>query len=193
MRSSPNRPVATLGPSAACGGFTLIEIVIVIAVIAILAGIATPSIVENIRDSRIARAKSNAKEIAATMASFYKDTGRWPTTDGTNPVNFLQTDTRAAPAAGTGVTGWSGTADTFADQLIDNTPAYATTGEFAWRGPYQTDFGRDPWGKAFVCNVGNLSVGSTIPVYVLSAGPDGVLQTSAGGLLTGDDIGFRLQ
>ncbi|MGD2062172.1 MAG: type II secretion system protein GspG [Nitrospirota bacterium] len=193
MRTRSNRLPASLGAPAARGGFTLIEIVIVIAVIAILAGIATPSIVKNIRDSRVARAKSDTKEIAATIASFYKDTGRWPTTDGTSTVTFLQTDFSVTPSVGTGVTGWSGTADTFADQLINNTPAYGTTGEFAWQGPYQTEFGNDPWGKAFVCNVGNLSAGSTTPVYVLSAGPDGVLQTSAGGLLTGDDVGFRLQ
>jgi prepilin-type N-terminal cleavage/methylation domain-containing protein len=193
MRTFSNRTFVAQGPVAARGGFTLIEIVIVIAVIAILAGIATPSIVKNIRDSRIARAKSGTKEIAATLVSFYKDTGHWPTTDGTNAVTFLQTDTSAMPAADTGVSGWSGTADSFADQLIDNAPAYGTDGEFAWRGPYQTGFGNDPWDKAFVCNVGNLSAGSTTPVYVLSAGPDGILQTSAGALLTGDDIGFRLQ
>lgn len=184
---------AMAAPRYARGGFTLIEIVIVIAVIAILAGIATPSIVKNIQDSRIAQAKSDTKEIAATIASFYKDVGRWPSTDGANDLVYLVSGTGDMPVAGTGVDGWAGNSDTFSDQLIDNDPSYTTTGEFAWRGPYQTEFGTDPWGKKLVCNVGNLSAGSTTPVYVLSAGPDGILQTDVGALLAGDDVGFRIQ
>jgi len=190
-RSTPRPTMAA--PRYARGGFTLIEIVIVIAVIAILAGIATPSIVKNVRDSRIARAKSDTKEIAATIASFYKDVGRWPSTDGTNDLVYLASGIGDMPAAGTGVTGWTGNSDTFTDQLIDNDPSYTTSGEFAWRGPYQTEFGTDPWGRQLVCNVGNLSAGSTTPVYVLSAGPDGILQTDVGALLAGDDVGFRIQ
>ncbi len=190
-RSIPRSTMA--GPRYARGGFTLIEIVIVIAVIAILAGIATPSIVNNVRDSRIARAKNVTKEIAATIASFYKDVGRWPSTDGTNDLVYLASETGEMPPAGTGVTGWTGNSDTFADQLIDNDPSYTTTGEFAWRGPYQKEFATDPWGKKFLCNVGSLSAGSTTPVYVLSAGPDGIVETDVGALLAGDDIGFRIQ
>jgi len=174
-------------------GFTLIEIIIVIAVIAILAGIATPSIVKNIRDSRVARTRSDAKEIASAMASFYKDLGRWPTTDGTNDVVYLTTDDGSAPSVGSGVTGWTGTTDLLKDQLITNAPSYSTSGEVKWDGPYQTEFKADPWDHTYLCNVGNLSAGSTTPVYVISAGPDGILQTSRGSLLAGDDIGFRIQ
>jgi prepilin-type N-terminal cleavage/methylation domain-containing protein len=174
-------------------GFTLIEIVIAIAVIAILAGIATPSIVKNIRDSRIAQAKTDTQKIASTIASFYKDVGRWPSTDGTDDLVYLASEMGAMPTASTGVTGWIGNVDTFTDQLIDNGPSYSTTGEFAWRGPYQTEFGSDPWGRKFLCSVGRLSAGSTTPVYVLSAGPDGIVQTDVAALLAGDDVGFRIQ
>jgi len=174
-------------------GFTLIEIIIVIAVIAILAGIATPSIVKNIRDSRVARTRSDCKEIASTMASFYKDLGQWPTTDGTNSVVYLKTNAGTMPATATGVTGWTGTTDLFTDQLITNAPAYATSGEVRWDGPYQTEFKADPWNHPYLCNVGNLTAASTTPVYVISSGPDGILQTSRGALLAGDDIGFRIQ
>ena len=181
------------GPRGVRSGFTLIEIVIVVAVIAILAGIATPSIVKNIRDSRIDRVKSDTKEIAAAIAAFYKDVGRWPSTDGTNNLVYLVSGTGDMPTAATGVTGWTGHSDSFSNQLVNNDPGYATTGEFAWRGPYQSEFGTDPWGKKLVCNVGSLAAGSTTPVYVLSAGPDGILETDVGALLAGDDIGFRIQ
>lgn len=193
MKHNSTLPPGVAGPRGTRGGFTLIEIVIVIAVIAILAGIATPSMVQNIRDSRIARAKSDTKEIAATIAAFYKDVGRWPSTDGTNNLIYLASGTGDMPTVGTGVAGWTGQSDSFTNQLIANSPGYATTGQFAWRGPYQTEFGTDPWGKKLVCNVGSLAAGSTTPVYVLSAGPDGILQTDVGALLAGDDIGFRIQ
>lgn len=172
------------------GGFTLIEIIIVIAVIAILAGIATPSIVKNINDSRIARTKSDCKEIASAMASFYKDLGKWPTYNKTTRLGYLKTNDGTMPKQSAG---WWGKSDLLDNQLITNAPTYPTTGETKWDGPYQTEFKADPWGHAYLCNVFELSVGSTAPVYVLSAGPDGILQTSRGALLAGDDIGFRIQ
>lgn len=178
---------------ASRAGFTFVEIVIVIAVISILAGIAAPSVVKNIRDSRISRVKADTKEIATVLASFYKDMGVWPVTDGTRALMFLRTARGSFPSLETGLTGWAGTDDTFADQLISNVPAYSTTGEFAWRGPYQADLSADPWGRAYVCNIGDLAPASTNPVYVMSAGPDGILQTDAGAVLAGDDIGYRIQ
>jgi len=173
-------------------GFTLIEIIIVIAVIAILAGIATPSIVKNIRDSRIARTRSDCKEVASAMASFYKDTAQWP--NQKNGARFYYTlKTGGSDPARMWGGAWSNRADTFENHLITNTPNYPTTGEQKWDGPYQTEFKADPWNHPYICPVWYLSAGDTHPVYVLSAGPDGVLQTRPGQLLAGNDIGFRIQ
>jgi len=176
-------------------GFTLIEIIIVIAVIAILAGIATPSIVKNIRDSRVARARSDCKEIATTMASFYKDTGQWPNGTSGAPGTLYYYTLKTAGTDPTGMWGstWATRADTFDNQLINNTPGYPTTGELRWDGPYQTEYKPDPWNHPYICGIYYLKSGDTHPVYVVSAGPDGVLQTRPGQLLAGDDIGFRLQ
>lgn len=44
-------------------GFTLIEVIVVIAVVAILAAILTPQIVKNISESKIARAKKDRKSV----------------------------------------------------------------------------------------------------------------------------------
>jgi len=175
-------------------GFTLIEIIIVIAVIAVLAGIATPSIVKNISDSRIARARSDCKEVASTMASFYKDVARWPKAQDTaHPSYYYTLKTAGTDPAWMWGGNWKTRSDTFENQLIKNTPAYPTTGEQRWDGPYQTEFKADPWNHPYICAVFYLRPGDTHPIYVLSAGNDGILQTRPGQLLAGDDIGFRIQ
>lgn len=59
-------------------GFTLIEVVGVMAVIAIIASIAAPRIFSAIEDARVTTLVSQAKAIGVSVADFYKDTGKWP-------------------------------------------------------------------------------------------------------------------
>ena len=59
-------------------GFTLIEMIVVIAVIAVLASIITPMIAKYLEDSKISRAVSDVKMIGAAIGDFYKDNARWP-------------------------------------------------------------------------------------------------------------------
>ena len=59
-------------------GFTLIEVVVVVAVIAILAAVLTPYITKYIDDSKIAKARNEVQVVAAAVTNAYKDLGRWP-------------------------------------------------------------------------------------------------------------------
>jgi len=52
-------------------GFTLIELMIVVAVVAIIAAIAVPSYAEHVRKSRRAQAKADLVEYAAMAERFY--------------------------------------------------------------------------------------------------------------------------
>src|SRR3990170_5868767 len=94
-------------------GFTLVEVIVVIGVIAILAAILTPYITKYIDDSRVAKAKNETQVIGAAITSFYKDLGRWPnaTNATTTPAtNFggIYTGTTQPPAALFGAaTGWA--------------------------------------------------------------------------------------
>lgn len=72
-----------------------------------------------------------------------------------------------------------------------------------WKGPYITNVSSDPWGHAYIVHVGAMEKDG-IPVFttflgssekpegwILSAGPDGTLQTSpTDTILSGDDIGL---
>ena len=53
-------------------GFTLIELMIVVAIIGILAAVAVPGFMKYIKDSKTTEAKSNLKAIAEGASSFYQ-------------------------------------------------------------------------------------------------------------------------
>jgi len=62
-------------------GFTLIEMVVVLAVIAILAAILFPTIAKHITDSKVTRAVNEEQVITAAIMMLYKDTGKWASTN----------------------------------------------------------------------------------------------------------------
>ncbi len=200
-------------------GFTLIEMVVVLAVIAILSAILIPSIEKMIKDSRIARAQNETQVIAAAIVSFYSDVGRWPNTDGSDPELIPNLYILYGPGQEGIIDGlapiyrawWknhSSNPDAFENHLITNSPGgqavnvYPTTGELRWRGPYITKINPDPWGRHYSCNIRyTYYVGRTeYAVFVWSAGPNALAETpfyqdrfDPNTNVRGDDIGTRLR
>jgi prepilin-type N-terminal cleavage/methylation domain-containing protein len=185
-------------------GFTLIEVVVVVAVIAILAAVLTPYITKYIDDSRVAKARNEVQVIAAAVTNAYKDLGRWPNKGVGAGADYDVLYTGAAqPAAAFmgAATGWTAPGALWYpldNQLVTNGPLYPTTGDTKWSGPYATTLPADPWGKPYVINAANFTTATTppTPVWVLSAGPNGVIDTPiAIGTTTPavDDIGFRVR
>ena len=66
------------GRRRSAGGFTLIELTVVLAVIVTLALVLTPSVTNFITDSRVARARRDTQTIATAIHQFFKDTGFFP-------------------------------------------------------------------------------------------------------------------
>ena len=75
-----DRPLARRGrPRRA--GFTLIEILVVIVVIAILATLVAPNIFRHVGEAKDATAKSQIEMLGAALDAFRLDNGRYPTTE----------------------------------------------------------------------------------------------------------------
>ena len=175
-------------------GFTLIEVIVVAGIIAILAGILVPMIFNQIDESRKTRALADCKSIQTAIMTFRKDTGVWP--NRTNPttanISMLSGGGTAIPDADLGPLGFDVTTrQMYSDHLkTDNNLAYGAS----WKGPYLNKVEADPWGNAYITNALNFNDNPATPVWILSAGPDGILQTATNGNnLSGDDVGILIK
>ena len=62
------------------GGFTLIELMIVVVILGLLATIIMPKILDRPEQARRVKAKADIRSIQSMLALFKTDTGRFPTT-----------------------------------------------------------------------------------------------------------------
>jgi prepilin-type N-terminal cleavage/methylation domain-containing protein len=199
-------------PARRAAGFTLVEVVVVLAVVLLLAAIGVPMINGYLHDGRRARAEAEAKTIASSLVAFYKDLGVWPARrGGVDNVLYTLCTGPAVPAKNpftnrSAIAEWlldGNHGDTLDHHLRDNAPggaaqaAYPTTGMQRWRGPYQDATAPlDPWGRPYLITVRSGTSTSATHwkrLFVISAGPDGAIDTDPdlGSTtdLANDDIG----
>jgi general secretion pathway protein G len=62
-------------------GFTLLELLVVLGIIAMLAGIVGPQVMKHMGESKIKAAKVQIEDLAATLDMYKLDLGSYPTTD----------------------------------------------------------------------------------------------------------------
>jgi len=82
-------------------GFTLIELMIVVAIIGILAAIAIPAYQDYIIRSQVSEGLAMASSVKASVAEYFSDRGTWPTDDGAGTGDLGLT----APPSGKYVSG----------------------------------------------------------------------------------------
>ncbi len=161
-------------------GFTLIEIVIAVAIVAIFAAALTPMVFRHLEEAKISKAQNETEVIATAVLCYHKDVGAWPYTNATannrpsgNEVARVVSSSAVAPDAGPnaapGATNWAsyGVTKQLGDYLYYNNADadigangantvnedWPTSGPGAWRGPYIDRYTlNDPWGHAYVIN-----------------------------------------
>lgn len=171
-------------------GFTLLEMIIVLGIIALLAAILVPTLTKYVREARIRKAQKETYLMCAAIGQFHNDTGLWPTSeDYSNPSK--RDNLQLLRSGGVDPTDFSGSSakkwlnkspvDYVGNQFIDNKANYPTTGPNRWNGPYLDRYvGPDPWGRRYLINIQWLQGGqlnNSKSVLVLSAGPDGEIDT----------------
>lgn len=111
-------------------GFTLVELLVVIAIIAVLAAVVAPNAFQAIEKSKVSAVISDYKAIKIATLNYYSDTGLWP-------VNAIS-NTHAGVVFVTGG---------------DNAPfpTVATPKEpSGWNGPYIERWpSKNPWGGSY--------------------------------------------
>jgi general secretion pathway protein G len=80
-------------------GFTLVELLVVLGIIALLAAVVAPQVIRYVSDARVETAKVQLKNIESALELYYLDAGQYPTTE--QGLSALV----AAPA---GVEAWHG-------------------------------------------------------------------------------------
>ncbi len=160
-------------------GFTLIEIVIAVAIVAIFAAAMSPMVFRHLEDAKVGKAQNETEVIATAILSYFKDVGKWPITNADGPsgaaldrvVSSSTLATGAGSGAASGARNWGtyGTSKNLGDYLYYNNPDndssadgdganennqdWPTTGPNSWKGPYIDSYDlTDPWGNAYIVN-----------------------------------------
>ena len=201
-------------------GFTMLEIIVVLAVVAVMAGVLSPMILNYVDDARKAKAESDVRTLSSLILQLTKDVQHFPIyfdgtkTTGDPDIELLQgpgNDPAENDASGHGWLPATSKKDDLENHLLINKPGgttsttsppkYATSGRSSWRGPYTDQLTPDPWGNRYLVNIKNGDPGAAAGkvIWVLSAGPNGKIETDptaltdSGPVPGGDDVAVRVR
>jgi len=135
------------------GGFSLIEILVVIGVIGILVGIAIPAYYDYHEKAKTARVMEELKRIERAIIALATDTGEWPEHQAIGEINDSGNEIYDLNDKESGLV------------LPDTSPAFPN-----WNGPYIQSIPLDPWGHNYFLDT-DYRIGGVDHVVLGSFGP----------------------
>jgi general secretion pathway protein G len=134
LRRSLTEEATALAPrvrNAAQNGFTVIELMVVLSIIAVLLAVALPAFSKARTNSRLSQARADLAIISSAVLQLAWDTGKWPSGEDRSVPYGNETWDLTTGAAG----------------LLQ------TDGRFpSWQGPYIPSVRPDPWGMPYFCD-----------------------------------------
>jgi len=148
-----------------------------------------PMVLGKTEDPQRIQARLECERIGAAFRQYVSDAGSVPAERDVNdpkPLHWLRGAGRLSPVNPFD-DGPNGELSTY----LASAPA---ADDVAWKGPYLLSVDADPWGNAYVVNAHALAeIGHEI-AWVVSPGPNGVLETAAASDTTsGDDVGIAIE
>ena len=81
MRPSPMTSRRSPRPSAGHDGYSLVELLVVLGIVALIATIATPRVLGYLGSAKVEAAKTQIRNASSALELFYLDTGRYPSSE----------------------------------------------------------------------------------------------------------------
>ncbi len=161
----------------------MIEAVVIVAVLAILAGIVTPLVVREVAKSKISRVKTDMEAISTAFNQYYVDTSYWPERfDGAASSNTSFTSFRSLYTNSQNLTGWDG--PYLERGVLNGANMQVAKGS----GNNRTGL-IDPWKQPFRIVYGALGAagaGAAGGISVVSGGPNRTITTTDTNALMGE-------
>ncbi len=166
-------------------GFSMLEAIVVLAIIVALLGVVMPILSAEVEDSRLSRALGDASRIATAVDHYVRDLGHDPGAAARPGAPAVLVTSGAHPQ------GLPAVPRARLSEMLAR-PAEKEAQASAWKGPYLGEVGADPWGHAYVVILP--AAGSADRGWVVSSGRDGVLETTERvSEVKGDDVGIRIR